>query len=454
MKRKSFVTILFVAGIFCFLVFQAQALVTLPEDGGVYGTWSPAHDVYTLIVDIEDNVQINCSDFTLDGGGHSITGTQGTGGDGNGVYLVYGLSSVTVTNLTVKYFDSGIYLFDCTLCTVIDNDLSTNHIGVHVKSGSNNVIEANTFIENPDDINVSSIKITDSNYNTIHNNTISGQAGSNNGIILEALSSSLGSSSNIITQNDVSNIPLGTGITLNKYCNNNTLECNNVHDNPYGITVLSSGNTLTSNTIENNAYGLFLYDTSCVDNTVTNNNFIENSSLQVCIYYAGLGNIINSNYYSDCVGSEYPIYDIDGILFTTDTSPLAVPSDNCGSTPPEPIQVDIDIKPESADNVVNLGSMGVIPVGILSTEDFDATQVDPWSVELAGAGVAVRGKGSKLLSSEKDLNGDGLMDLEVKVETENLDPGLFQDGAAILTGETYDGQEIQGADLITIVPAE
>lgn len=126
---------------------------------------------------------------------------------------------------------------------------------------------------------------------------------------------------------------------------------------------------------------------------------------------------------------------------------------------PSVIDVVIDIKPDNADNTVNLGSLGVIPVGILSTADFDATQVDPWTVELAGAGVAVRGKGSKLLSSAKDLNGDGLLDLEVKVETENLDPGTFQDGAAVLTGKMYDatestngGQEIRGQDTITIIP--
>jgi hypothetical protein len=119
---------------------------------------------------------------------------------------------------------------------------------------------------------------------------------------------------------------------------------------------------------------------------------------------------------------------------------------------PSVIDVVVDIKPDSADNTINLGSLGVIPVGILSTVDFDATTVDPWTVELAGAGVAVRGKGSKLLSSAKDLNGDGLLDLEVKVETENLDPGQFQDGAASLTGQTYDGLEVQGSDSITIVP--
>ena len=135
-----------------------------------------------------------------------------------------------------------------------------------------------------------------------------------------------------------------------------------------------------------------------------------------------------------------------------------------GNEGPSVIEVIVDIKPDSADNTVNLGSMGVIPVGILSTDVFDATQVDPWSVELKGsaensssATVAVRGKGSKLLSSIKDLNGDGVLDLEVKVETENLDPGIAQDGVVILTGQTYEeygSQEIEGMDTITIVPVE
>jgi hypothetical protein len=121
----------------------------------------------------------------------------------------------------------------------------------------------------------------------------------------------------------------------------------------------------------------------------------------------------------------------------------------------EVVYVDIDIKPDSEDNTVNLGSNGVIPVGILSTVEFDATQVDPESISLAGAGVAVRGKGNKLLSSIKDLNGDGLLDLEVKVDTENLDPGQFQNGYAILTGQLYGGTcglEIEGMDFIRVVP--
>ena len=114
----------------------------------------------------------------------------------------------------------------------------------------------------------------------------------------------------------------------------------------------------------------------------------------------------------------------------------------------------IDIKPGSYPNSIKLDSHGLIPVAILSSEEFDATNVDPETVELAGAGITVRGKSNKFMAHEEDVNGDGLLDLVVQVETENLDPGLFQDGIVILTGETYDGQCIEGIDEITIVPPE
>ena len=121
------------------------------------------------------------------------------------------------------------------------------------------------------------------------------------------------------------------------------------------------------------------------------------------------------------------------------------------------IQVVIDIKPGSYPNPINLGSYGLIPVAILSSEDFDATTVDPESVELAGAGVAVRGKSNKYMAHQEDVNGDGLVDLMAQVATENLDPDSFQDGFAILTGnlfEEFGGTLIEGADEITIVPQE
>ncbi|MHC4309594.1 MAG: LamG domain-containing protein [Planctomycetota bacterium] len=116
--------------------------------------------------------------------------------------------------------------------------------------------------------------------------------------------------------------------------------------------------------------------------------------------------------------------------------------------------VEIDIKPGSYPNAINLGSHGVIPVAILTTDFFDATTVDPGSVMLEGLGVALRGKSDKLLASEEDVDGDGDNDLIVKINTENLEPGIWQDGPVLLTGSTYDGQDIVGTDDIIVVPPE
>jgi hypothetical protein len=111
--------------------------------------------------------------------------------------------------------------------------------------------------------------------------------------------------------------------------------------------------------------------------------------------------------------------------------------------------VTIDIKPGSYPNSINLGSHGLVAVAILSRTD-----INPDTVSFAGAGVAVRGNGKKDLAHEEDVNGDGLIDLVLQIETENLDPGVIQDGVAILSGRTYGGTEVEGSDTIVIVPPE
>ena len=105
--------------------------------------------------------------------------------------------------------------------------------------------------------------------------------------------------------------------------------------------------------------------------------------------------------------------------------------------------VEIDIKPGSDPNSVNLGSKGMVPVAVLTTDDFDASTVDPSTVEFAGA--------SPLRWTLEDVDGDGDVDMLFHFKTEELDLGE-NSAEATLTGDTTDGKHIKGTDAVNIVP--
>ena len=113
------------------------------------------------------------------------------------------------------------------------------------------------------------------------------------------------------------------------------------------------------------------------------------------------------------------------------------------------LDVPIDIKPGSDPNSINLNSKGVIPIAILTTEDFDATTVDPLSVEFGADGaVEACGKGHI-----EDVDEDGDLDLMLHFKTQETGIACG-DIEADLTGETFDGQTIEGFDSINTVGCE
>jgi hypothetical protein len=111
-----------------------------------------------------------------------------------------------------------------------------------------------------------------------------------------------------------------------------------------------------------------------------------------------------------------------------------------------PKVISIDIKPGSSPNRLNPKSHGVIPVAILTTDTLDATTVDPLSVRFGPKGAKEVHKKGHI----EDVNHDGEPDLVLHFKTQAT--GMkCGDISASLTGETFDGDPIQGSDSIKTV---
>ena len=107
------------------------------------------------------------------------------------------------------------------------------------------------------------------------------------------------------------------------------------------------------------------------------------------------------------------------------------------------VEVEIDIKTGGNPNSINLKSKGVVPVAVLTTVDFDARNIDPATVEFAGA--------SPVRWTLCDIDDDGDDDMLFHFETQelNLDESSKE---ATLTGKTTEEKVIRGTDKVRIVP--
>lgn len=111
-----------------------------------------------------------------------------------------------------------------------------------------------------------------------------------------------------------------------------------------------------------------------------------------------------------------------------------------------PVSATVDIKPCSDPNSINLGNEGVIPVAILTSEDFDATAVDPGTVVFAGA--------SPVGYAFEDVcpqDGDDDLILHFRTQETGIAPG---DTEACLRGTTREGVSFEGCDSVLIVGAD
>jgi len=129
---------------------------------------------------------------------------------------------------------------------------------------------------------------------------------------------------------------------------------------------------------------------------------------------------------------------------------------------PEPATVAVDIKPGSCPNPLNVKSKGVLPIAILGSENFDVTEIDVLSIQLAGV-VPNRSDYEDVATSLVDANEcecstegpDGYLDLTLKFDTQAIVGaiGEVNDGdewILELTGSLSDDTLIAGEDCIII----
>ncbi len=118
----------------------------------------------------------------------------------------------------------------------------------------------------------------------------------------------------------------------------------------------------------------------------------------------------------------------------------------------------IDIKPGSYPNSLNINGHGVIPVAIMGSANLDVSDVDIQTLCFAGLELRVKGNGSPQCSIQ-DVSGDfitpegapdGYPDLVCQF-VDNPDNWIPGDGTATLTGQLIDGTPFEWTDEIRVV---
>ena len=116
------------------------------------------------------------------------------------------------------------------------------------------------------------------------------------------------------------------------------------------------------------------------------------------------------------------------------------------------INVDVDIKPGSDPNSINLCSNGAVPVAIFGSDTFVVDDIDTETLRFAGSSVKVVGKKDPhTLCSFEDVDGDFIDDLVCHFLTTDIAALDGDSLTATVNGELLDGTPIEGSDGVNIV---
>ncbi|MCJ7721001.1 right-handed parallel beta-helix repeat-containing protein, partial [Candidatus Bathyarchaeota archaeon] len=281
-------------------IVKAESTIYIRADGSVEGTDNTQRDgnIYTFTNDVFDSIVVEKDDVVIDGAGYSLQGN----GSGYGIHLIH-RSYVTIRNMKIEEFDTGIRLYGGSNNIIHENNMVNNEWGIYVEYSENNTLSKNNVTENE-----AGIRITLSSNNILRNNRMKNNrynfrvSGAN---LLDFVNDI--DTSNTIDEKPVyywvneqeKAVPLDAGHVVLENCTGITVKNLNLTNNAEGILLAFTKNsTITQNTITNNGAGIELLGSSR-NNTISGNYIINNEGIGIRLYGSPennlFGNTITNN---------------------------------------------------------------------------------------------------------------------------------------------------------------
>jgi len=277
---------------------KAESTIYIRADGSVEGTDKIQRDgnVYTFTDDLFDSIVVEKDDVVIDGAGYIL---QGNGSE-YGIHLIR-RSYVTIRNMEIKEFDTGIRVYWGSNNTILENNISNNEWGIYQDYSKNNTIYGNKITNNDKGIRISISPNNVLRDNQIDNNRYNfGLSGVNFVDFVNDIDTS-----NTVDGKPIyywvnekdKTVPLDAGHVTLVNCTGITVKNLTLTNNGEGILLAFTENsTITQNTITNNGLGIFFYGSS--RNNISANYIAHNEGNGISIRGGGnnlFGNTIINN---------------------------------------------------------------------------------------------------------------------------------------------------------------
>jgi parallel beta-helix repeat protein len=265
--RRAFFSFLLMFLVSVTLLFSAfhvqpvrgQGTIYIRADGSIDPPTAPisrSGAVYTLTSNIYDSIVIQKNNVTVDGAGYKVQGSDLP--DSKGISII-GEQWVTVSNVQIKNFTFGIYIYNSVNNTISGNNLTATYSpgdAVYLQYSTGNIISGNYITASGLGFGIG---VADSSNNSLLGNNVSANYG---GAICLS-----GSSNNVVSGNKIAdNKADGISLFNSAY---NLVTANILTSNRYGINLMFSStcNIVSGNVLVNNG----LYWDGSYGNTVDNN---------------------------------------------------------------------------------------------------------------------------------------------------------------------------------------